>query len=45
MQEIRQIAVINAIELENYRLTVKEKVLEDENMKLKELLGKKRIRT
>ncbi|WP_039657425.1 transposase [Clostridium tyrobutyricum] len=39
----RQIAVINATEPENYRPTVKEKVLEDENRKLKELLGKKEL--
>jgi putative transposase len=39
----RQIAVINATEPENYKPTVKEKVLEDENRKLKELLGKKEL--
>lgn len=39
----KQLAVINATEPENYRPAVKEKVLEDENRKLKELLGKKEL--
>lgn len=38
-----QLAVINATESEDYKTTAKEKALEDENRKLKELLGKKEL--
>lgn len=39
----KQLAVINATEPEEYKATAKEKALEDENRKLKELLGKKEL--
>jgi putative transposase len=39
----RQIDVINATEPKNHHPSAKEKALEDENRKLKELVGKKEL--
>ena len=39
----RQLDVINATEPNEYKPSVKERALEDENRKLKELIGKKEL--
>lgn len=38
-----QLGVINATEPKDYKSSIKEKALEDENRKLKELIGKKEL--
>jgi putative transposase len=39
----KQLAVINATQPNGYKVTIKEKALEEENRKLKELIGKKEL--